>query len=126
MQCLECCARLVLSTHPSKPHAEAMLAAIARFRDAPGRAAILECVRLMQWPVNGQMVQLEAEEWKDILTAAFHQETARLAMGLNGGVVMLGQRTSQFGKKRFSEWMEFLHAIAAQRGVVVYQNEVQQ
>lgn len=46
MQCLKCCARLVISTHPSKPHAEAMLAAIARFRDAPGRAAILECVRL--------------------------------------------------------------------------------
>lgn len=74
----------------------------------------------LQWPVNGQMVQLEAEEWKDILTAAFHQETARLAMGLNGGVVMLGQRTSQFGKKRFSEWMEFLHAVAADRGVVIY------
>ena len=73
--------------------------------------------------MNGQMVQLDAEEWKDILTAAFHQETARLAVGLNGGVVMLGQRTSQFGKKRFSEWMEFLHAIAAQRGVVIYPEE---
>lgn len=46
MQCLECCTRLVLSAHPSKPHAAAMLAAIARFRDAPGRDAILESVRL--------------------------------------------------------------------------------
>jgi hypothetical protein len=43
--CLECCTRLVVSTHPSKQHAAAMLAAIARFRDAPGRDAILESVR---------------------------------------------------------------------------------
>jgi hypothetical protein len=72
------------------------------------------------WPVNGQMVKMTAEEWKDVLTAAFQRETARLAMGLDGGVVMLGQRTSKFGKKKFSEWLEFLHAVAAQRGVVVY------
>lgn len=44
-QCLECCARLVLSAHPDKRQASAMLAAIARFKDAPGRDAILECVR---------------------------------------------------------------------------------
>lgn len=74
----------------------------------------------LQWPVNGQLVRMTDEEWKDVLTAAFHRETARLAMGLDGGVVMLGQRTSKFGKKKFSEWLEFLHAVAAQRGVVVY------
>lgn len=45
MQCLGCCTRLVVSTHPSKPHAAAMLAAIARFRDSPGRDAILASVR---------------------------------------------------------------------------------
>lgn len=78
----------------------------------------------LQWPVNGRMEWLDSEEWKDILTAAFQQETTRLAMGLNGGVVMLGKRTSQFGKKRFSEWLEFLHAMAADRGVVVYQEGV--
>lgn len=78
----------------------------------------------LQWPVNGCMVSMTDEEWKDVLTAAFYRETARLAMGLDGGVVMLGQRTSKFGKKKFSEWMEFLHAIAADRGVVVYPDEV--
>jgi len=44
LACLECCVRLVLSTHPSKRQAAVMLAAIERFRDAPGRAAILERV----------------------------------------------------------------------------------
>ena len=77
----------------------------------------------LQWPVNGAMVNLTAEEWKDVLTAAFQGETVRLAMGLNGGVVMLGLRTSQMGKRRFSEWLDFLHATAALRGVVVYADE---
>ncbi|GAA4401174.1 hypothetical protein GCM10023089_02410 [Quisquiliibacterium transsilvanicum] len=45
-QCLECCARLVLSAYPSKPHAAGMLAAIERFPGNPGRARVLESVRL--------------------------------------------------------------------------------
>jgi NinB protein len=72
----------------------------------------------LQWPVNGQLCYLTALEWKDILTAAFRKETSpRLAMGLDGGVVMLGSRTSQFGKREFSEWLEFLKAVAAMRNV---------
>lgn len=71
----------------------------------------------LQWPVNGQMVWMTPDEWKDVLTAAFKRETARLAMGLDGGVVMLGMRTSQMGKKQFSEWIDFLKATAALRGV---------
>ncbi len=75
------------------------------------------------WPVNGRMVQMTPEEWKDVLTAAFQGETVRLAMGLNGGVVMLGLRTSKFGKRQFSDWLEFLKATAVDRGVTVYEEE---
>lgn len=71
----------------------------------------------LEWPVNGRMVKMSDEEWKDVLTAAFRRETARLAMGLDGGVVMLGMRTSKMGKREFSDWLEFLHATAAARGV---------
>ena len=71
----------------------------------------------LKWPVNGSMESLTAEEWKDILTAAFKRETVRVAMGLDGGMVMLGARTSQMGKREFSEWLEFLHSTAALRGV---------
>ena len=71
----------------------------------------------LQWPVNGEMVFMSAEEWKDLLTAAFRRETARLAMGLDGGVVMLGARTSKFSKREFSEWLDFLMATAAAREV---------
>lgn len=71
------------------------------------------------WPVNGQMVHMTAEEWKDVLSAAFFNETARIAMGISGGVIMLGMRTSKMTKKQFSEWLEFLHHVAQDRGVDV-------
>lgn len=77
----------------------------------------------LKWPVNGEMVRLDPEEWKDVLTAAFQGETVRLAMGLNGGVVMLGLRTSRMTKARFSEWLQFLVFVAADRGVVVYEED---
>ena len=75
------------------------------------------------WPilVAGVPIQtkLAAEEWKDILTAAFKQETARIAPGLNGGFVLLGMRTSKMSKRQFAEFIEFLQSVAADRGVVL-------
>lgn len=71
----------------------------------------------IQWPINGRMEWLTPDEWKDVLTAAFKRETVRVAMGLDGGMVMLGARTSKFAKKEFGEWLEFLHATAADREV---------
>lgn len=73
--------------------------------------------RQLKWPVNGEMCQLSAEEFKAILTAGFKQENARLATGINGGVVMLGSSTRIMPKKEFSEFLEFIHYIAAERGV---------
>ena len=67
------------------------------------------------WPVNGHMVKMDPDDWKDLLSAAFKGENVRLAMGLNGGVVLLGQRTSKFTKAEFSDWIEFLYATAADR-----------
>lgn len=78
--------------------------------------------RQLVWPVNGQMTTMSPEEWKDVLTAAFRNETSRLAMGLNGGVVMLGMRTREMSKKQFSEWLDFLHHVAADREVDVTPN----
>lgn len=67
-----------------------------------------------QWPVNGVMSWLTSEEWKDVLTAAFEQDLQpRLAAGVNGGIVMLGRRTSKYNKAKFSEWLEFLNATAS-------------
>jgi hypothetical protein len=79
---------------------------------------ILEAfAKQLQWPVNGMLQQITAEDWKDILTAAFRQAQPRVAQGLDGGMVLLGQRTREFGKREFSDWLEFLNATAADRGV---------
>ena len=89
-----------------------------------------------QWPIlaafaaqkqaviNGRLAWVTDEDWKDILTAAFHNELTRVALGLDGRMVLLGQRTSQFDKTEFSNWLEFLHATAAQMGVAVYPEEI--
>lgn len=81
---------------------------------------LLTCFsKQLQWPINGSMVYMTPDDWKDVLTAAFKGESVRLAMGLDGGVVMLGQRTSKFTKAQFAEWIEFLYATAAARGVAL-------
>lgn len=77
----------------------------------------------LMWPVNGQMTRLEPEEFKQILSAAFRQENVRLAQGLDGGMVMLGARTSKFSVREMSEFLEFLQATAAARGVEIDQRE---
>lgn len=78
---------------------------------------LTEFSKQLEWPINGKMVKIDADDFKDILSAAYKGETVRLAMGLNGGVVLLGQRTSKFTKAQFSEWIEFLYATAADRSV---------
>lgn len=93
---------------------------IAKFQDADrtleqnaAQWPILQAFsKQKQWPVNGVLEWITDEEYKDILTAAFYQENVRLAAGLDGGVVMLGRRTSKFKKKEFSDWLEFLNAAA--------------
>lgn len=101
---------------------------VATFKE-PGRSLdqnaamwpILEAFSAqLKWPVNGEMTYMSADDWKDLLSAAFRKEMNRMALGFDGGVVLLGQKTSRFSKREFSDFLEFLHAAAADRGVVVY------
>ena len=77
----------------------------------------------VQWPVNGAMVWMTPDEWKDVLSAAYTRESVKVAMGLDGGMVMLGSRTSKFSVREMSEFIEFLHATAAARDVDVRYRE---
>lgn len=77
----------------------------------------------LQWPVNGAMVWMSPDEWKDVLSAAFRRESVRVAMGLDGGMVMLGSRTSKFSVKEMSDFLEFLNATAAARDVDLHYRE---
>lgn len=85
---------------------------------------LLECfAEQLKWPVNGVMERLTADEWKEILTAAFRRETVRVAQGIDGGMVMLGIRTSKLSVREMSDFIEFLQATAAARGVEIDQRE---
>lgn len=60
--------------------------------------------------------KLSEDEWKDVLTAALKQQ--KVVPGLEGGFVVLGQRTSKMNKKDFSELLELTYAFGAQQGVM--------
>lgn len=70
----------------------------------------------LQWPVNGKLQRMSREDWKDVLTAGFQQES-RIAEGIAGGHVFLGMRTSRMSKRQFSELVEFIYAFGSGRGV---------
>ena len=71
------------------------------------------------WQVNGAMCKISGEEFKQILTAAYRNETVRIAQGLDGGVVFLGHRTREFKRAEWPEWLEYLNWFAAEKGVKV-------
>jgi len=71
------------------------------------------------WPVNGVNVKLSPEDWKNVLTAAYRNETGRVAQGFDGGMVFLGHKTSKFSKKEWPLWMEYLNWASAEKGVKI-------
>lgn len=71
----------------------------------------------VMWPIDGIYIFIDEADWKAILTAAFEKEL-RMAPGLNGGTVMLGARTSQYDRRKMSEFIEFMYAEGSERGVV--------
>lgn len=75
-----------------------------------------EFSRQKQWAVNGKLETLSPDDWKDLLTAGFKNEM-RMTQGVNGGVVMLGSRTSVMSKKVFADWLTYLYAMAAELGI---------
>ena len=73
----------------------------------------------VQWPINGKLEYLTAEEWKDILSASLSQEN-RIAQGIRGGFVMIGKRTSKMTVRQMTELIEFIYAFAAEKGVTLH------
>lgn len=79
-------------------------------------AMLADVARQVQWPVNGVMQNLDAEDWKALITAATRQEI-RMAAGLSGGVVMLGVSTRKMTVAEMGDVIEYLYAFGAERGV---------
>lgn len=75
-----------------------------------------EIAAQLEWPCNGRMQRLSPEDWKDILSSGLHREQ-RIAQGIDGGFVLLGQRTSKMTKQQFVELIEFIRWFGAERGI---------
>lgn len=72
--------------------------------------------RQVQFVVNGALVPVAPEEVKDILTAGLRRET-RMAMGIDGGMVLLGQRTSKMTVREMKDLIDLAYAFGNERGV---------
>jgi len=59
--------------------------------------------------------KLTDEEWKDVMSASLKKQKA--VPGIDGGFVILGQRTSKMTVAEMSELMTLIEAFAAQHGV---------
>jgi hypothetical protein len=80
-------------------------------------ACLSDIAKQVEWHVDGKMQLIEPEDWKDILTAGL-KKTQRIAAGIEGGFVMLGQRTSKMKVGEMIELIEFALWFGAERGVV--------
>ena len=69
-----------------------------------------------EWAVDGQMVKLPPEDVKHILTAGLKRHQ-RMARGIDGGLVILGQSTSRMTVAEMGELITLGHAVGDERGV---------
>lgn len=76
-------------------------------------AMLTDISKQLEW--YGQ--KLTPDDWKDMMTAALKKE--RVVPGINGGFVVLGQRTSKMTKAEMCELQEMIEAFAAERGVLL-------
>ena len=72
--------------------------------------------RQVQWPVNGVMQHLDAEDWKSLMTAAARQEV-RMAAGIDGGVVMLGVSTKRMTVRELGDVIECMYAFGVDKDI---------
>jgi len=75
-----------------------------------------DIARQVEWPVDGRMQKIDAEDWKHILSAGLKRHQ-RVAQGIDGGFVILGQRTSRMNIGEMSDLIELIHAFGSERDV---------
>lgn len=79
-------------------------------------SCLTDLSKQVKWPLNGKEETLSPEDWKDIMTASMSQEN-RIAQGVRGGFVMLGQKTSRMSVKKMTDLINFIHAFGTEQGV---------
>ena len=73
-----------------------------------------DVAKQVKWPVNGSLDYMGADDWKDVFTAGLTKHQ-RVAQGIEGGWVLLGQRTHKMKKDQMGELIEYMYAFGANR-----------
>lgn len=79
-------------------------------------AMLTDISRQIPWVVNDRVVMMTPEDWKDLLSASLTHEL-RVARGIDGGMVLLGVRTSRMTVAQMSNLIELMFAFGNPRGV---------
>ena len=79
-------------------------------------SVLTDISKQVDFAVNGYLVRVSPEEVKDILTAGLKREM-RMAVGIDGGMVLLGQRTSKMTVRQMTDLIDLAHAFGNEKGV---------
>lgn len=79
--------------------------------------------RQAEWMVDGEPTKLGEEDTRHFLAACFRKENNRMVQGIDGGLVMIGASTREFSRKEFGAWVEWLYAVAVEKGVKIPERE---
>lgn len=79
-------------------------------------ALLSDIASQVEWPVDGRNQRLSPEDWKHIFSAGLKRHQ-RVAMGLDGGFVILGQSTRRMTVAEMGDLMELITAFGSERQV---------
>jgi len=79
-------------------------------------ALLTDLSQQVEWPVDGKMEYLSADDWKNIMTAGL-KKSQRVAAGIDGGFVILGQYTHKMKKSEMADLITLIEAFGAEKEV---------
>lgn len=80
-------------------------------------AMLTDLSKQLKWPVDGELQWLTKDDWKVIISAGLKRHQ-RIAKGIEGGFVMLGESTSRMKMKDFSDMVTLMLAFGANHNII--------
>lgn len=79
-------------------------------------ALLTDIANQVEWPVDGKMQKLPPDDWKHIMTAGLKKHH-RVAAGIDGGFVILGQYTHRMNKAEMTDLIDIILAFGNEHSV---------
>lgn len=70
-------------------------------------------------------MKFSAEDWKDLLMAQLRKEMRMVPNLDNNGFVAIGNRTSKLSKTEFSDLIELIYKLGAEKGVTFHDQKTE-